>query len=403
MVKKRGLGVLLVLTLIIAGGTLGQDLRFDNTLDTEREAALALEGRLAAIDTMVADLRTAQAGYVATGQDPEYWMGQAATLAGRIETELNSLVSLTTQEDTRGHYEAALLAMADFNSIDGRARGYLNDRQLFLASDLVFMDSLQATRRVAAALEQARQVERQAAAARIARTSWIRFGMNGAALAFLLLVAFVAVRTGEREEAGREAESDADVVEPADVRVLPPPPVAVDPESQALPPVVVKEMGVSRAGLDDTAELCADLARLMDSRDLPGLVERTAKLLDAKGIVLWAADAAGAVLQPALTHGYSDRVVRRLGSLGVDGDNVTSLAFRSLQPQTMNGTSEDAPGAIAVPLITTAGCVGVLAAETRRRRPGAETLALARIVAAQFSTLVQPVPTPAPAQKSAGG
>jgi hypothetical protein len=85
----------------------------------------------------------------------------------------------------------------------------------------------------------------------------------------------------------------------------------------------------------------------------------------------------------------------------VDGDNVTSLAFRTLRPQTMNGTNEESPGAVAVPLITTAGCVGVLAAETHRRRPGVETVALARIVAAQFSTVIQPVPTPAPAQKGA--
>jgi hypothetical protein len=79
--------------------------------------------------------------------------------------------------------------------------------------------------------------------------------------------------------------------------------------SQASPAVVVRELGLSRAGLDDAAELCADLARLMDSRDLPAIVERTAKLLDAKGIVLWAADAAAGHLQPALTHGYSERVV----------------------------------------------------------------------------------------------
>ena len=399
-VTKRGLGVLLVLALIVAGATLGQDLRFDNSLDTERAASRAREAVLAAIDARLVELRASQAGYVATGQDSGYWMSQVATLAGRTEADLSNLVSGASDDDTRGHYEAALLALADFNSIDDRARSYVGERQLFLASDLVFMDAPEATRRIAAAVDRARALEQQAADARVARVAWIRFAMNAVALAFLLVVSFAAVRAGSREVgsalAGPEAAGER---EGAAVSTLP-----ADPESQASPAVVVRELGLSRAGLDDAAELCADLARLINSRDLPAIVERTAKLLDAKGIVLWAADTTAGHLQPALTHGYSERVVKRLGSLDVSGDNVTSLAFRSLRPQTMNGSSEQAPGAVAVPLITTAGCVGVLAAETRSHRPGFETLALARIVAAQFSTVVQPVPSPAaPARQSAEG
>ncbi len=398
--KKRGLGVLLVLTLIVAGGTLGQDLRFDNALADEREASQTLDARLAAIESAVAELRAAHAGYVATGQDPEYWMAQVGTIAGRVENELTSLVSLTLDENIRGHHQAALLALADFNSIDDRARGYLGDNQLFLASDLIFMDALDATRRVTAAIGEARLLERQAADSRLASTTWLRFGVNSAALSFLLVVALVAMRSGVRgEAAATDAPESAEAQAPGTMSA---PAAALDLESDASPPVVVREVGVSRAGLDDTAELCADLARIIDSRDLPALVERTSKLLDARGIVLWAADDAGGVLQPALTHGYPERVVRRLGLLEVSADNVTSLAFRSLQPQTVNGSTEEAPGAVAVPLVTTSGCVGVLSAETRSRRPAAETLALARIVAAQFSTVIQPVASrPAPARKSA--
>lgn len=399
--KKRGLGILLVLSLIVAGGTLGQDLRFDNALVSERAATASLDARLAAIDTGIAELRAAQAGYVATGQDPEYWIAQVGTIAGRVENELTALIGLTPDEDTRGHYEAAMLALADFNSIDDRARSYVGDRQLFLASDLIFMDSLDASRRVAAAVGEARARERVAAEARIANISWIRFAMNGTALALLVIVGLVAVRQGSQSEgltapaADAPAEEDVPAVQPA-------PPL--DAESDASPPVVVRETGVSRTSLDDTADLCADIARLMDGRDLPAIVERAARLLDAKGVVLWAADVSGGLLQPALTHGYSERVVRRLGSLAVDADNVTSLAFRSLRPQSVKGASEDAPGAVAVPLITTNGCVGVLSAETRTRRPGAETMALARIVAAQFATVVQPVASQASSErKSAEG
>lgn len=392
--KPRGLSILLVLTLIIAGGTLGQNLRFDNALAAEREASAALGARIGALARSVADLRAAQAGYVATGQDPEYWMAQVGVLASRLETELSGLRDATPSEDARAQYVAALAALADFNNIDDRARSYLGDRQLFLASDLVFMDSLQATREAGVAIDAARVHDLQAVELGVVRTAWMRFAMNAAALVFALIAAFVVVRSAATSQAaGAETAEEA---EPAGEE-----PVRHVEAADDAPPVVVRTGGISRASLDSAAELCADLARVLDSRDLPAIVERTARILDARGVVLWAADTAGALLQPALTHGYPDRVVRRLSSLQIDGDNVTALAFRSLRPQTMNGATDEAPGAVAVPLVTTSGCVGVLAVETRGHRPPAETLALARIIAAQFSTVIQPVPASPDARKSA--
>ncbi len=398
--KPRGLSILLVLTLIVAGGTLGQNLRFDNTLAAQREASLELSARLAALTRSVADLRAAQAAYVATGQDPEYWMAQVGILANRIETELSSLSDGTASEDARVQYRGALSALSDFNSIDDRARSYLADRQLFLASDLVFMDSVEATRETGAAIEAARTHDLHAAELGMVRTGWMRFAMNAAALVLALLTVFVVVRSASRAASSRPegAEAEEDAAQPAAGE----PSMATEPMLDDAPPLVVHTGGISRASLDSAAELCADLARVLDSRDLPAIVERTARILNARGVVLWAADTAGALLQPALTHGYSDRVVRRLGSLQVDGDNVTALAFRSLRPQTMNGATDEAPGAVAVPLVTTSGCVGVLSVETRGHRPPAESLALARIIAAQFSTVIQPAVSPG-ATKSAEG
>ncbi len=142
--------------------------------------------------------------------------------------------------------------------------------------------------------------------------------------------------------------------------------------------------------LPDAAELCVDLARVMDSRDVPALLERVARVLDAKGVIVWMVDAAGGVLHPSLSHGYPEKVLNRLGTLEVDSDNVTSLAFRSVRPQMMAGASPGAAGAVAVPLVTAAGCSGVLAAELRDSKPAPELLALTRIVAAQFATLIAP-------------
>ncbi len=161
-----------------------------------------------------------------------------------------------------------------------------------------------------------------------------------------------------------------------------PPPPAVD-----VKPVQAAPRGVN---LRDAAELCVDLARVIDGRDVPALLKRAAAVLDAKGIILWMTDSGGALLRPQLAHGYSDRVLMKMGTLQVDGDNVTSLAFRTLRGQTVNGAASSSAGAIAVPLVTSSGCVGVLAAEVNRQRPSAEMVDLACIIAAQLAVLVVP-------------
>ena len=120
------------------------------------------------------------------------------------------------------------------------------------------------------------------------------------------------------------------------------------------------------------------------------MLERTAKVLEAKGVIVWTADREGTSLRPTLTHGYSERVLERLGTLGAGDDNVTSLAFRSGCTQTMNGAAPQAAGAIAVPLMTATGCTGVLAVEVRETTPPAELTAMTTILAAQFSTMVGP-------------
>ena len=63
--KRRGFGLLLVLTFVIAAGTLYQDYRFDTMLAKDRAASAAIDREFAAIDVTLANLRAAQAGYVA--------------------------------------------------------------------------------------------------------------------------------------------------------------------------------------------------------------------------------------------------------------------------------------------------------------------------------------------------
>jgi hypothetical protein len=83
-------------------------------------------------------------------------------------------------------------------------------------------------------------------------------------------------------------------------------------------------------------------------------------------------------------------VLSRLGRLGCDAQNVTGAAFRTGLVQTMKADAVS-NGAIAAPLMTPTGAVGVMAAEVRNEgEQQAAKLAAASIVAAQIATLVGP-------------
>jgi hypothetical protein len=142
--------------------------------------------------------------------------------------------------------------------------------------------------------------------------------------------------------------------------------------------------------LEAIASLCSDLARVADTRALPTILGRAATVLDAPGIVLWIADPDGRELSPIVTHGYSEKMVTRLGTILRDAENVTASAFRTSLMQTVDADAVS-NGAIAAPLVTPVGCVGVMAAEVRHEgEKDSGKLAAATIVAAQLATLVGP-------------
>ena len=138
------------------------------------------------------------------------------------------------------------------------------------------------------------------------------------------------------------------------------------------------------------ALLCTDLARLTDTEQLPLLLERASTLLDAKGIILWIADHDGRELTPIVAHGYAPQLLDRVGPIPCDGENATAAAFRTSLLQTVRA-GRGTNGAIAVPLVTGSGPVGVMAAEVRNEGEQEESRrAAAAIVAAQLATLIGP-------------
>jgi transcriptional regulator with XRE-family HTH domain len=139
---------------------------------------------------------------------------------------------------------------------------------------------------------------------------------------------------------------------------------------------------------DEVARLCTAIARVQTTDDLRALLQQAGDLLDATGIILWVWDEPSAELKPALAHGYSDQVLAQLPAVTRDTNNATAAAFRSQELCTIDPT-ERARGALAVPLLTPAGCAGVLAIELQRGAERTRSLgAAATILAAVLAQLI---------------
>jgi hypothetical protein len=384
--RKRHLGLFALLAVLVIVGALTLDFLLSRSIVRDRASSAVIERQIGSLQIALADLRAAQAAYLATGQGPEFSVRQAADLSEQLESGLTQLRDAAPTEEVRSGYQTALTTLSVLVSLDRKARSYVDGNQRFLAADVVFIESQDSSQRLASDLEALRAAEAGRADVTMARTNWLRFGATTLAMGVVLAV---ALRVGKPSPLSTASEA---AMTAQMIRDLPPPVKPATPLSRpsAQAPPSPPPTPVATVNLPDAAELCVDLARVMDGRDVPALLERAAHLLDAKGVVVWMVDGAGSILRPTISHGYSEKVLSRLGTLEVDSDNVTSLAFRTVRPQVMPGASPSATGAVAVPLVTAAGCSGVLAAELRESRPAPEMLALTRIVAAQFATLIAP-------------
>jgi GAF domain-containing protein len=90
--------------------------------------------------------------------------------------------------------------------------------------------------------------------------------------------------------------------------------------------------------------------------------EEIARVLGTAGMIAWAWDADVNALVPAMTAGYSERVLAQLPHVGRDADNATAAAFRLEQICSVPAL-EEMNGALAVPIVRDGVCTGVLAVE----------------------------------------
>ena len=376
--------VLLVAIAVAVGAVAGSFLKdLDASINTQRASADRLREQAKTLSATIADVRSGQVAYVAQGQGGDFWMAHVANRMPVLQSQAADFSAALTSPAARAAFEPAAAALENFQTLDSRVTEFLVSGNALLASDLIFSDGLESTATASTQIRQALDGELRARAAGVAaarsRQVAILGGAAGAAFLLLLALAF----TGASPNHATESAVAAAPVEPVRFEA---------PLPKAKPAVTPK--------LVNTARLCGELARVAESKQLPGLLERAAIVLDASGIIVWIADPAGRELRPAMSHGYSEQVMAKMGSIPREGNNAAAAAYRFAEMRTVSGDNFT-KGAVIAPLMTSEGCIGVLSAEMKGGLEKDESSqALAAIFAAQLATLVA-TPTAVPARTAA--
>jgi CHASE3 domain sensor protein len=419
---------LLVLFLVALGVTAFLFRQTEAARRTEVAAAQAFTEKARTAGRDVLELRAAQQAYVATGQGDDFWTARVTAALSRLRDGLGGLRASALSPDAQTSIDAASGSLQDFVQMDARARDYVRTDQKLLASDMIFSNGRELTDAATGAIDKAVTAEvaaRMAAADTFERRQGFALVAAAAAAGLVILLLLPSVQTelpapsflertepaplraasGARPPVPTPIHSDAEgwsAPRRADAALVsagetsaPEPSVSSDAPAAAVASAAGDAAPATASqvpGLDfgAVASLCMELSRVDDTMALPPLLEQAASLLDAAGIILWIADPDARELNAVLAHGYPQHLVNRLGTISRTAENATAAAFRTGLMQTVcsDGISN---GAIAAPLVTCGGCVGVMAAEVRGDSQKQDArLAAATIVAAQLASLVGP-------------
>ena len=432
--KSRGLRVLLVVLAVAAMAGAGAGVwQIEGRIAAAQSAADAFEHDARQAVVALEEWRAAQQAYVAEGQPAGAWITKAAAIGETIGPKLSALRVAARTVDAQGVLESAIEAFAALMQSDTKARDYAKAGQLLSASDVIFVESAPTLERAVNGVDTARGHERVAYAGRARRLRRWELIALGASAAVALIVLLLLVPIPRAGEPAAESEAEAGAAESAAIiparggglhlshdigdgvvrRAQPvadgaPPlrPVADrSPEAGATSraaassqddPFGPLDISLGAAGstkgpdLDAVADLCSSLARVQDTRELQGLLERTAKALDATGVIVWMPDGPQGNLRPVLAHGYASLALSRMGIVHPAADNATATAYRT-KSAVVVPSEVLASGAVVVPLISSEGCSGAMAVELREGVEATpQVRAVATIVAAQLATMFTP-------------
>ena len=423
--------VVVLLFAGIAAASAYQAIARSRALDERADRRAALAASAARADLALVELAAAERGYVAPGQGIDFWTRKADEALVSARGALTLFGVEADDAAASAQASAALARLDDFAIVDERARAYARSGQRAAASDLIFADGYEILAAARAELASAVSLGHAAGSAPETRDRQVRLASIAALGAVAAIALLLLLRVPKAPEPLVTSLGDVDFAPAAarDADARPPERnVSDDNIGAALDASLEGLEAPSLEGLDDfapvtavaververaervelregqvpsgpsvsaVADLCVDLARLLDARDLDAVLARAASVLGADGLIVWMTDETGQSMAPALTHGYPSSLVARLGRLATGDDNATAAAWRAQSTQVVDG-------ALAVPLLTNLGCTGVLAIAFREGlERGADTQALARIIAAQLAATISPAETES--RRAAGG
>jgi hypothetical protein len=341
------------------------------------------------------DLRGVQRAYTAPDQDVRFWRNRATNdlealvaCTGTLEATATAAAAAPATQVSLAKLRAAVTATRrlDARMADLAVTG-LRDH----AIDLLYGDAINtsvALERELAAAQSALAGLDLGSAAAVRRQQAIA-GL--AACGVALLVAWVLARMPR-------AHADEGVPAPTHLSVVPARTVAADGDESGASGPRLGERAASPAALQAAADVCGALARVQQPLELAGLVERMHGVLDSRGTIVWIYDEGNDALRPGLSAGYPSTAIGRMGMIPLSSDTPVATAFTRGEARSVRGTNE-APGALVVPIVTAGGVSGVVTIELppgNDRQPA--TLALTRIFAAQLAGLLSVDPRPADAE-----
>jgi hypothetical protein len=403
---SRWVRTVVVIVALATLGFAGNQIRLSNaTLADEQGGARVFTDLGWALQLTLAELRSAQQAYVADGQDGEYWASQ---VDAHLEAVLGSLDNLkrVANPGTVGLLDDAVATVGDIRDLDEEARGYTGSDQPLQASDLIFTRGLDLVDRATAHVQAAQQAERASRldVMRTARANQARMMWTAVVVVVLSMLVLAPAGASSEQDDPSSASDEYQVAETGGLSLL-----ALDSDqgdqlelpagegaapADDTPPAADGDGGDRPAGrppapdLAATAALCTDFSNLTNQAQLPGLLARTASLMNASGLIIWVNNESARVLQPALEHGYASGTLERIGSIPQVGTNPTSTAFSTKRIQVVESEGSDT-GALAAPLMVSDRCIGVLSAELREGWESSGAVqATASIVAAQLAPLL---------------
>src|SRR5262245_27593419 len=221
----------------------------------QRTALGSFEQRARETATALDELRSAQQAYVAAGQGVAFWMPKVDESIDAIEESLRLLRDAARAPAADTALDGSAKALAAFSAVDEKARGYLKAGQPLMAADIIFAEGADAATSASRQVEAARLAERRAQDMSDAamRTAELAVGASAALLAILavLLLAFTV----------------SEVDTPAEQ-------VSIVPQVSPAPPLLPNRAG--SPVLKAAAELCVEIARVRDLKDLYALLGRAA-------------------------------------------------------------------------------------------------------------------------------